>query len=51
MPLVNTVVLVGEIVKPTGCGRVIVIVAEALLDESWTLVAFTVNEPGVGPAV
>ena len=34
VPFVNTVVLVGEIVIPTGRGSVIVTAAEALLVES-----------------
>jgi hypothetical protein len=51
VPLVNKVALVGEMLTPTGCGAVIVIVDIALLLGSWTLVAVTENDPAVVPAV
>jgi hypothetical protein len=51
VPLVNKVVLVGERVTLTGCGAGIVMAAVALLVVSWTLVAFTMKEPAVEPAV
>src|SRR5207244_3239874 len=51
VPPAARVALVGEIVTPTDCGTVIVILAVAPLVGSCTLVAFTVNEPAVAPAV
>ena len=53
VPWGNKVAPVGETVMPTGGGgpAVIVMAAEALLDESCTLVAVTEKEPAVAPAV
>jgi len=43
--------VVGETLTLTAGAAVTVTVAVALLDGSWTLVAFTENVPAVGPAV
>ena len=51
VPPVNTEAVVGETVTLTGCAAGIVTVAVALLVVSATLVAFTLNEPAVLPAV
>ena len=51
VPPVKSVTLVGAILTLTDCGDGIVMAAVALLVVSWTLVAFTLKEPAVVPAV